>query len=79
LKNKILITGWQNFKTAGKYIFGSSADTLHRYEISTFRVDEWKMPEPIYKSRSFNFTSSRLYALKDDRPDSHRIEIYSYR
>lgn len=74
LKNKILISGWQNFKVTGKYIFGSTADILHRYEISSFRLDEWKMPEEIYNSRSFNFSSARLYALKKDR-----IEVYSFR
>lgn len=73
LKNKILISKWQNFKVAGKYIFGSNADTLHRYEISSFRLDEWKMPEEIYRSRAFNFSSTRLYALKKDG-----LEIYSY-
>ena len=74
LKNKILISGWQNFKVAGKYIFGSANNKLFRYDIQTFRMEEWKMPEEIYKSQSFNFTSSRLYALKKDR-----IEIYSFR
>jgi hypothetical protein len=73
LKNKILISRWQNFKVAGKYIFGANNDILHRYEISTYRLDEWRMPEEIYKSRSFNFSSSRLYALKKDS-----IAIYSY-
>jgi hypothetical protein len=73
LKNKILISRWQNFKVTGKYIFGANNDILHRYEISSFRLDEWRMPEEIYKSRSFNFSSSRLYALKKDI-----IEIYSY-
>jgi hypothetical protein len=47
---------------------------LYRYEISTFQYDEWKMPEQIFRSRGFNFTSSRLYALKNDA-----IEIYSIR
>ena len=73
LKNKILVSHWQNFKVAGKYIFGSNGDILHRYEISSFRLDEWKMPEEISKSRSFNFSSSRLYALKKDK-----IEVYAY-
>lgn len=72
-KNKILIAHWKNFKVAGKYIFGSSGDTLYRYNITTFRVDEWKMPAEIAESISFNFTSSRLYAMKKDR-----IEIYSF-
>ncbi len=74
LKNKILIAGWHNFKIAGKYIFGSVNNKLFRYDISTFRTDEWKMPDEIYKSRAFNFTASRLYALKKDV-----IEIYSFR
>jgi hypothetical protein len=74
LKNNILITGWDNFKVAGKYIFGADGDTLHRYEISSFRLDEWKMPEQIYKSKAFNFSSTRLYALKKEG-----IEIYLYK
>lgn len=74
LKNKIQITGWNNFKIAGKYIFGSKGAVLNRYEISTFRISEWKMPEQLLGSRSFNFSSSRIYALKKDS-----IEIYSLR
>lgn len=73
LKNKILISGWQNFKVAGKYIFGSSDDKLFRYDIRTFRIDEWNMPDELSKSQSFNFSSSRLYAMKKDV-----IEIYSF-
>lgn len=72
LKNNIMIHQWQNLKVAGKYIYGSRSDTLYRYEISTFRMNEWKMPEQLLHSRSFNFTSTRLYALKPEG-----IEIYS--
>lgn len=72
LKNNILITGWKNFKVAGKYIFGSKADTLYRYDITNFMYDEWILPEQLIKSKAFNFTSSRLYALKKDS-----IEIYT--
>jgi hypothetical protein len=74
LKNNILITGWQNFKVVGKYIFGSKADTLYRYDITTFMYDDWTMPEELYKSKAFNFSSSRLYALKKDS-----LEIYTIR
>lgn len=73
LKNKILISGWQNFKVAGKYIFGSNAGKLYRYDIKTFRVDEWNMPAALAQSQSFNFSSSRLYALKNGM-----IGIYSF-
>jgi hypothetical protein len=74
LKNKILIAHWHNFKVAGKFIFGSLDNRLFRYDITTFRTDEWRMPDELYKSRAFNFTASRLYALKKDV-----IEIYSFR
>ena len=74
LKNNIIITGWQNFKVTGKYIFGSKADTLYRYDISNFMYDEWTKPEGLIKRKSFNFTSSRLYALKKDS-----VEIYTIR
>lgn len=74
VKNNIMITGWQNLKVVDNYIFGSRADTLYRYEINTFRYDEWKMPEQLSYSKAFSFTSTRLYALKSDS-----IEIYSFR
>ena len=74
LKNKIPISGWQNFKVAGKYIFGSKDNKLFRYNTRTLTVDEWKMPGELYLSHAFNFSATRLYALKDDT-----IEIYSFR
>ncbi|HEX4876019.1 MAG TPA: hypothetical protein VFV31_05060 [Chitinophagaceae bacterium] len=74
LKNNILITGWQNLKVAGNYIFGSRADTLFRYEISRFMYDDWKMPPAILSAKSFSFSSSRLYAWKENS-----IEVYSIR
>lgn len=74
LKNTIKITHWQNFRVTGKYIFGSSGNRLFRYEISSSRLDEWTMPLALLKSKAFNFTSTRLYALKNDA-----IEVYSIR
>lgn len=72
LRNKIPITGWDDLKVAGKYIFGINNDTLHRYEINTFRTGDEKLPGPLKNSSKVNFTSSRLYALKKDI-----LEIYS--
>jgi glutaredoxin-related protein len=74
LRNKILISGWEDFKVAGKFIFGINNDTLHRYEINTFRLDEEKLPVPLKNSLRVNFTSARLYALKKDL-----LEIYALR
>ena len=66
LRNNIMITGWQNFKVAGKYIYGSKADTLYRYDISDFQYDEWKLPGQLQNALSFNFTAGRVYALKSE-------------
>ena len=79
LKNNIMIDHWQNFKVAGKFIFGSRANTLFRYDITTFRVEEWAMPEEIYRSRAFNFTATRLYGLNKGIAGNNSIRIYSIR
>lgn len=76
LKHNIQIQHWQNFKVAGKFIFGSRSDTLFRYDIKNFQFEELKMPQPIFGSKSFNFTSSRLYALRKEEKES-LIYIYS--
>jgi len=74
LKNKILITGWKDFRVAGKYIYGITNDTLQRYQITTFRVDDEKLAPPLWPVLSLGFTPTRLYALKKDA-----VEIYSLR
>ncbi len=80
LRNNIMIRGWENFKVAGKFIYGSRSDTIFRYEISTFRMNEWKMPVALTKSKSFNFSSTRLYALmKECEGTDNCILIYSIR
>jgi hypothetical protein len=80
LKNNIMIDHWQNFKVAGKYIFGSRSGILYRYEISSFRLDDWKMPEQIVKSKAFNFSATRLYALMENvNGGNSTISIYLIR
>ncbi|MBE2230513.1 MAG: hypothetical protein IAE96_07725 [Chitinophagaceae bacterium] len=63
LKNSIQIRQWQNLKITDRFIYGSKADTLYRYELKSFLYDEWKLPEELRGALSFNFTGSRLYAL----------------
>lgn len=72
-RNKILITGWTNFKVAGKYIFGTAGDTLYRYSINTYRLDENPLPVFLRHVSRLNFTNARLYALKKDE-----LLIYSF-
>jgi hypothetical protein len=74
LKNKISITGWKDFRVAGKYIYGITNDTLQRYQITTLRIDDEKLAPPLWPVLSLGFTPTRLYALKKDA-----VEIYSLR
>lgn len=74
LKRKLPITGWQNVKVAGKYIFGSAGKKLLRYDMATVHTQEWLLPSALSGALSFTFTSSRLYALKKEG-----VEIYTYR
>lgn len=74
LKNKLLIQGWNNFRAAGKYLFGSKGNKLLRYDIGNFRIDEWEMPPQLQSAKAFSFSLTRLYTLKQDE-----IEIYNFR
>lgn len=79
LKNGILIRQWDNFKVSGNHIYGSKADTLYRYSIKNFEYEDWPMPGAVRESRSFNFSSSRVYALRADcEPGYSCIYIYSH-
>lgn len=73
LKNKIPVTGWQNFRVAGKYLAGSQGNKLLRYHLATFHTEERTIPSALLQSRSFVFSLSRLYALKRDG-----LEIYTF-
>lgn len=77
LRNNILLQNWDNFSVSGKFIYGSRNDTIFRYEIRTFRLDEWKMPEAISGSEAFRFSSSKLYALRKNPDGTASIYIYS--
>jgi hypothetical protein len=74
LRNKILITGWNDFKVTGKYIFGTMDNMLYRYNIQTFRLDEERLPVFLKNAKQVNFTSARLYALQRDE-----LLIYTFR
>jgi hypothetical protein len=78
LRNNIMIQRWQNFKVTGNYIYGSKADTLYRYDINSTYYDEWKMPAAIADSKAFNFTSSRVYALRKEEKQQ-AVLIYAIR
>jgi hypothetical protein len=79
LKNKIALTGWDNFKVAGNYLFGRNHDSLFRYQPALFLQQHVLLPESFSKAAAISFTFSRVYALKKDDSDGSRIEIYLLR
>lgn len=74
LNNGIQILNWENLKITDNSIYGSKADTLYRYHVKDFVYDEWKLPAPLTVGNIFNFTTTRLYALKNEE-----LFIYSFR
>lgn len=74
LKNKIQITGWKNFKVAGRYIFGERNDSFFRYQPATFLLQNMFLPAGFRQAVLINFTSSKAYALRKDE-----LDVYSLR
>ncbi|MFM2139573.1 MAG: hypothetical protein RJA57_1880 [Bacteroidota bacterium] len=77
LKNGIQIMGWKDLRVGGNHIYGTEADTLRRYDIRSFRVDSWLLPEPARGSLSFRFSGTRVYALKPGCRDTGNC-LYIY-
>jgi hypothetical protein len=74
LKNIFALTGYDNFKTVGKFITGTRHDSLMRYQPSNLLLQEIKMPETFRKAQSILITTTKAYALKKDE-----LEIYQLR
>jgi hypothetical protein len=74
LKNIFSLTGYDNFKTVGKFITGTRHDSLMRYQPSNLLLQEIKMPETFRKAQSILITTTKAYALKKDE-----LEIYQLR
>lgn len=71
-KNKIDITGWKNLHITGKYIYGAVGNALYRYNISTFKYDEWPVPAALQGVKQLFIKNNKLYAL-----GKNGLDIYS--
>lgn len=69
LKNIFSLTGYDNFKVAGKMIFGTKKDSLMRFQPSIFQFQQYSLPGALQNSLSLLFTSTKAYALKKDELD----------
>ena len=74
LKNIFSLTGYDNFKTVGKFISGTRNDSLMRYQPSNLLFQEIKLPPSFQKAQAILFTATKAYALKKDE-----LEIYQLR
>lgn len=71
LKRKIQFTGVKNFTVTGKTLFGVRNDSLIQYQPDSFISREIALPAGLRQARAVNFTSNKIYALKNDG-----LEIY---
>lgn len=79
LKNVIQIRGWHDLKVSGGYIFGTTADSIYRYDIRSFMYDEWKKPAAMQQALSVDFSSTRLYALRKESETQTVLSVYTLR
>lgn len=65
-KGRINMIGWRNFKVAGKFLYGTRADSLYRHQPAVFLELRTRLPLSFQKAKAINFTANRAYALKED-------------
>ena len=73
LKNIFSFTGYDNFKAVGKFLTGTRNDSLMRYQPSSLRLQEVKLPAEFRKAQSIHFTATKAYALKKDELDIYEL------
>lgn len=72
-KNKIDITRWKHLRVADQWITGIANGKLYRYNVSTFRYDEWPIPETMLNYRQLLLKESKLYALGKEGLEIHKL------
>lgn len=74
LKNKILITEWQNLQVADKYIFGNKGDRFYKYYIQSFKYDESPISPAFNGARQYFFENNFLYILNKNGLDLFSVK-----
>ena len=72
-KSKIPLTGLNNFRVAGKNIYGTKNDSLIRYQPAGFMSQEIKLPAAFSQAVAIHFTTTRAYALKKDEWEVYQL------
>jgi hypothetical protein len=65
LKNKIALTGWQDFQVIGKAVVGRKGNTLFKYTPGTLQMQEIKLPPPLQAAGKYRISLNNLYVLKN--------------
>lgn len=72
-KNRIDITGWNNLRVTDKFVLGTDSSFIRRYEIPTFRYEQWPIPAPLTEYKQIVYAVNFLYALNENGLDIIRI------
>lgn len=67
LKNKVALTGWQDFQVIGTAIFGRKGTLLERYQLNTLQLQEKNLPGILYNATRIHIAINRLYCLREGR------------
>lgn len=74
LKNKIPLTKWQNLQITDNYILWSDAARLYRYELATFKQDQWPLPVGFAQYSQVFVGQQYLYALGSKGLDIFKLQ-----
>lgn len=65
LKNKISLSGWQDFQVIGDNIFGRKGAVFMRYQLKTLNLKEQEMGEELIGAERVRISVNYLYSLKN--------------
>lgn len=68
-KNKIPVTGWDNLRIAGNYVFGTDSTGFYSYEMPVFKYGQTPVPAAFQGYRQVIYTNNFFYGLREDGLD----------
>ena len=73
LKNRVALTGWQDFQVVGNKVFGRRNAVLQQYQPGTLSLQEYPLGNTLSNMDKMMVSTSNLYCLKDGV-----IYVYSF-
>lgn len=68
-KNRIEITKWNNLAIIDRFVVGTDSNYIYRYEIPTFKYEQWDIPPALKNYKQIIYGVEFLYALREEGLD----------